>query len=163
MRLKESPVLVVVAQSSLFVIKILAIWLFLRGHQEPGGGFVAGLVVAAAVALRGIAFGHKAADSMFPLPFHVLLGLGLSAALISVVGPALLGYPWMKSAYGYIHLPFFGEIEWATALIFDLGVFLVVVGSMKAILLYISEAKADEKQVPGEAVAGRKGGTRKAR
>lgn len=156
MRPKESPVLAVVADSSLYVIKILALWLFFRGHQEPGGGFVAGLVVAAAVALQGMAFGYRAADSIFPAPFHVLLGGGLVLALSTVVLPILAGLPVMKSAYGYIHLGYFGEMEWATAVVFDLGVFLVVVGSMKAILLHISEAKADEKQTPGESERGGK-------
>lgn len=150
MKLKESPVLLVVAQSSLYVVKILAIWLFLRGHQEPGGGFVAGLVVAAAIALQGIAFGLRAADSIFPLPFHLLLGAGLTFSLSTVVLPPLFGYPVMKSAFDYIQLPLFGQTEWATATIFDLGVFLVVVGSMKAILLFISEAKVGELPTPGE-------------
>lgn len=156
MRQRESPVLTVVAASSLYVIKILAVWLFLRGHQEPGGGFVAGLVVAAAVALQGMAFGHRSADAIFPAPFHVLLGSGLVMALSTVVVPILAEFPVMKSAYGYINLGYFGEMEWATAVVFDLGVFLVVVGSMKAILLYISEAKADEKQTPGESERGDK-------
>jgi multisubunit Na+/H+ antiporter MnhB subunit len=154
MRQKGSPVLAVVAASSLYVIKILAVWLFLRGHQEPGGGFVAGLVVAAAVALQGMTFGYRSAESIFPAPFHVLLGSGLFLALSTVFVPILAGFPVMKSAYGYINLGYFGEMEWATAVVFDLGVFLVVVGSMKAILLYISEAKSEEKQAPGESERG---------
>lgn len=158
MRQQESPILTTIAQVSLYVIKLLALWLFFRGHQEPGGGFIAGLVIAAAVALQGLAFGHRAADSIFPFPFHVLLGSGLAISAATVVGPVLLGQPFMKSAFGHIHLPVLGDLEWATAALFDLGVFLVVVGSAKAILLNIAEEKSADQQRPGESERGARSG-----
>jgi multisubunit Na+/H+ antiporter MnhB subunit len=150
----ESPVLTVVVQSSLHVVQVMAIWLFLRGHQEPGGGFVAGLVVVAVIALRGLAFGFNAANAVFPLPFHLLLGLGLTFSFGTVLVPIFLGEAFMKSDFGHIDLPLLGDVEWATAAIFDLGVFLVVVGSMKAILLYIAEEKSEDQQRPGESERG---------
>lgn len=146
----RSVVLATIAQTSLYIIKLIALWFFLRGHQEPGGGFIAGVLIAAAVALQGLVFGHKAAAAVLPLPFWVLLGSGLAIALSTVSLPVLFGQPFMKSAWGYLDLPFFGDVEWATAALFDLGVFLVVVGSAKAILLTIADAKSDEIQLPGE-------------
>lgn len=146
--LKESPILTSVVQSSLYAVKFLAIWIFLRGHQEPGGGFVAGLLVSAAIALQGLAFGYDAADSIFPIPFHYLLGGGLAVSFSTVILPPLFGQAFMKSDFGYIHPPLLGELEWATAAVFDLGVFLVVVGTMKATLLFIASEKRSGR--PGE-------------
>jgi len=65
---EENPVVRVVVCTSLYVLKLLAVWILLRGHQEPGGGFIAGLIVAAAIALQGVAFGLDAADRYFPVP-----------------------------------------------------------------------------------------------
>lgn len=132
-------VLKVIAQVSLYAIKVVAIWIFLRGHQLPGGGFVAGLVISAAIALQGVAFGHRAAQAIIPWPFQRLLGTGLTIAASTVIGPILLGYDPMKHAFGHFYVPILGDLEWATAALFDLGVFLVVIGSAKAILLFISE------------------------
>ncbi len=151
MRWKESPVLTTVVQVSLYVIKIIAIWIFLRGHQLPGGGFIAGLVVAAAITLQGLAFGASAARSIFPAPFWALLGGGLAVALSTVVLPTLFGHAFMKHFWGHLHLPLFGDLEWATAAVFDLGVFLVVVGTAKSVLLHIAEEKQAELDYPGEA------------
>lgn len=147
-KIKESPILATVVQSSLYVVKLLAIWIFLRGHQEPGGGFVAGLLVAAAIALQGLAFGFDAADAIFPVPFQFLLGAGLLTAFSTVVGPMLFGETFMQHTWGHLHLPLLGDLEWATAAIFDLGVFLVVVGTMKAVLLNIASEK--RAGLPGE-------------
>lgn len=158
MKLKEPPVLTTIAQTSLYPIKVLAVWLFLRGHQEPGGGFVAGLVIAVAIALQGLAFGYDAADDVFPLPAPALLGAGLLTSLSTVIVPILAGYPFMKSDYGYIYPPIIGKTEWATAALFDLGVMLVVVGSAKAILLHIAREKSADVPAPGEAESGARSG-----
>lgn len=154
MKLRESSVLVAIVQVALYAVKVLAIWIFLRGHQLPGGGFIAGLVMAAAVVLQGMAFGYESAHRFVPVPFPGLLGLGLMVAIITVLGPVVTGYPVMKHAFGHLHLPLLGDLEWATAALFDLGVFLVVVGTMKAILLQIAADKADEPHRPGESGQG---------
>lgn len=151
MKSLRSPILRTISQTSLYVIKLMALWFFLRGHQEPGGGFIAGVMMAAAIALQGLAFGIKSAQAIFPVPFQVLLGGGLVVSLSTVVGPMLFGHPMMKHFWGYLYLPFFGKFEWATAALFDLGVFLVVVGSIKAVLLSIAEEKLGEAKRPGEA------------
>lgn len=158
MNARENPVMTTIAQLSLYVIKLLALWLFLRGHQQPGGGFVAGLVIAAAIALQGLAFGLKAARSIFPYSFWALLGGGLLLALGTAVVPIMLGRPVLDLTFGYYYLPFFGKVELATAAIFDLGVFFVVVGAAKSILLYIAEEKSEDLERPGEAEEGARSG-----
>lgn len=139
--LRESPILAVMVQHVLYVIYVFAIWLLFRGHNEPGGGFVAGLVLAAAVALQGMTFGLQAARQLFTVPFHAMLGVGLFLAAAATIGPVLFGYPPLKSAFGSITLPLIGQVEWATATVFDIGVLLVVVGAAKAILLRIADAE----------------------
>jgi multisubunit Na+/H+ antiporter MnhB subunit len=155
---RTEPILTTIAQSSLYAIKMLAIWLLLRGHNEPGGGFVAGLVVAVAIALQGLAFGFRAANGIFPLPIPMLLGGGLLLAAGTVIVPILLGYPLMTSTFTHVHIPVIGDIELATAAVFDLGVFFVVVAAAKAILLEIASEKAKDVQHPGEAERGARSG-----
>lgn len=155
---QRSPVISTIAQLTLYVIKLLALWLFLRGHQQPGGGFVAGLVVAAAIALQGLAFGLTAARAIFPFPFWALLGGGLLLALSTAVWPMLLGRPFLDLTFDYYYLPFFGKIELASAAVFDVGVFLVVVGAAKSILLHIAEEKSQDVEQPGEAEEGARSG-----
>lgn len=121
-KIKESPILATVVQSSLYVVKLLALWIFLRGHQEPGGGFVAGLVVAAAIALQGLAFGYDAANAIFPIPFYWLMALGLTFSFATVFVPTLFGQAFMQHHWGYLYLPgFLGKVEYATAALFDLA------------------------------------------
>lgn len=138
MKLRDTYVLPVIAQAALYAIRMVAVWIFLRGHQEPGGGFVAGLVVAATVAVHGLAFGRQSAASVFPLSVPTLLGLGLTCAFGTVFLPILFGYPFMRHFFGHLSVPLLGDLEWATAAVFDLGVFLVVVGAAKSILLHIA-------------------------
>lgn len=157
---RESVVFTTIAQVSLYVIKLLGVWIFFRGHNEPGGGFIAGLVIAAAVALQGVAFGHKAAERLFPFHFSGLLGSGLAIALLTLLVPPFFGYPPMKSAFDYIQIPLIGQVEWATAAVFDLGVFLVVVGTVKTVLLHIAEEKSQDQQRSGEHDRGARSGAR---
>lgn len=154
MKWRDTYVLPVIAQASLYAIRLVAVWIFLRGHQEPGGGFVAGLVVAASVAVHGLAFGTQSAASVFPLPVPTLLGLGLSFAFGTVFLPILFGYPFMQHFWGNLSVPLLGDLEWATAAVFDLGVFLVVVGAAKSILLHIAGDQAADGQADGEAGTG---------
>jgi multisubunit Na+/H+ antiporter MnhB subunit len=153
-REQESPILMTIVQTSLYAIKLLAVWIYLRGHQEPGGGFVAGLIAAAAIVLQGLAFGWKDADQFFPLPFHLTMGLGLFLSIATVIGPTLFGHAFMDHTFGYLYPPLIGKSEWATAALFDLGVFLVVVGSLKAIILTIASEKLEDRPISGEAERG---------
>lgn len=159
---RESAVVATIVQVSLYAVKMLAAWLYLRGHQEPGGGFVAGLVIAAAIALQGLAFGYKAAMSIFPVPPYILSGGGLLLAVSTVLLPVFMGRPFMDLTFTHVHLPLLGDSELATAAIFDLGVFFVVVGAAKAIILYIAEEKSQDQLRPGEAERGARSASKQA-
>lgn len=151
MNRKESPILITTAQLTLYLIKLLAVWIFFRGHNAPGGGFIAGLVLAGAIALQGLVYGWRHAQRLVPLPYPVIIGLGLLLAFGNGLAGPLLGYPFLEHTYTHLHLPLLGDVELASATVFDFGVLLVVVGGMKAILLTISEEKSPGRTPPGEA------------
>ncbi|WP_420595499.1 MnhB domain-containing protein [Deinococcus sp.] len=138
------PILQTITRAALALMLLLALLLLWRGHNAPGGGFIAGLLTVVALTLHRIANGAPA------LKFEPLrlIPWGAGLALLTGLVPYLLGQPFLKSAYGYVTTPLTGEFEWATALLFDLGVFGVVVGAA----LTITEALIDVQ--PRERVAG---------
>jgi multicomponent K+:H+ antiporter subunit A len=112
----------------------VAVYIFLRGHNLPGGGFVAGLVTGVALILQSLAGGFSFAEQRLPRYYPPYLGLGLGfAAGIGLVSWAF-SHPFLTSAHDHIHLPLLGELELASALVFDLGVYLVVVATVLLIL-----------------------------
>lgn len=118
-----------------FALIALGFHFFLRGHNAPGGGFIAGLIVAAAALLA------RMARNLQLLRFRAerLIPWGLMIALATGVVPMAFGYGFLKSAYGYLTWPLIGEFEWASAVAFDLGVFLVVIGTTITIIDLLAE------------------------
>lgn len=116
------------------LLLMLALFLLWRGHNEPGGGFIAGLVAASAAALQGIAFGPAAARRMLVLPPTGVAGLGLAVALLSIVPSALAGLPAMDGLWAKLALGGGAILPLGTPILFDIGVFLVVLGSVVALV-----------------------------
>ncbi|MGF1608325.1 MAG: monovalent cation/H+ antiporter subunit A [Kiloniellales bacterium] len=114
----------------------VAVYIFLRGHNLPGGGFIAGLIAAVALMLQYLASGIDFATARLRVDYVRVLGLGLGVATATGLASWLLGYPFLTSTFGYVHPPVIEKFELASAMAFDLGVFLVVVAS---ILLALSE------------------------
>ena len=108
----------------------VAAYLFLRGHNLPGGGFVAGLVTAVALILQYLAAGIDFARPRLPQRAPELLALGLALAAGTGAASWLFGRPFLTGAHGHVGLPLVGEVEIASALLFDLGVYLVVVATV---------------------------------
>jgi len=108
---------------------IFSLLLLLRGHNEPGGGFIGGLVAACGIALHGVAFGTSAARRLLRVPPHGLIGGGLLLAVGSGLPAWFHGMPYMTGQWGG-SVPTFvvGELKFGTPLLFDVGVYLVVVG-----------------------------------
>ncbi len=109
-------------------ILVLALYFVFAGHNRPGGGFVGGLVVGAALALRYVAGGAAAVRSSFRLPPHVFLGVGLLASSVTAFVPLLLGGSILEHGEIEFHLPIFDKVKLTSALSFDLGVDFVVIG-----------------------------------
>jgi multicomponent K+:H+ antiporter subunit A len=117
---------------------LVAAFLFIRGHNEPGGGFVAGLVFSVALLLQYIVSGTSWVEAHLPLYPRRWIGLGLLAALATGLGALAWGFPFLTSHTAHITLPLVGTVHIASALFFDMGVFTLVVGSTMLILTGIA-------------------------
>jgi len=112
---------------------VVSVHLFWRGHNLPGGGFVAGLITAAALVLQYMALGQERADSALHgaggRRFTVWIGVGLLIATLTGVGSWVVGAPFLTSTFGHPVVPLLGELALASAALFDLGVYITVVGA----------------------------------
>ena len=114
---------------------LLSAYLFLRGHDLPGGGFAAGIALAIAFLLQYLGTNvREVEDRLRILPVR-WIGLGLLVAAGTGMGAWLFGYPFLTSHARYLDLPLVGRMPFATALLFDLGVYLLVVGATVLILV----------------------------
>lgn len=120
---------------------LFSIFLLLRGHNESGGGFIAGLVAAAAVALHVFFAGIEKARQLLGMDPRDLMGAGLLMALASGLIAVFQQREVFTALWGKVSLPIFGEVKLGTPLLFDLGVYLVVIGAVLAILLALAEAE----------------------
>lgn len=109
-------------------ILVLALYFLFAGHNLPGGGFVGGLMAGAAVSLRYVSGGADAVRTTFRVPSHVILGTGLFVSAFTALLPVLLGGSILEHGDYEIDLPIFDKVKFVSALSFDIGVFLIVVG-----------------------------------
>jgi multicomponent Na+:H+ antiporter subunit B len=116
------------------ILLLFSVFLLLRGHDLPGGGFIGGLVAAAAVALYVLAFGAEAANDMVRVRPRALLGVGLTAAVAAGLIAVLFGTPFLTGQWLIVDLPGNAELKLSTVLLFDVGVYLVVVGTVLTML-----------------------------
>ena len=133
------PLMMVVATRLMLPMSLMVgVYIFLRGHNEPGGGFIAGLIVAIALLMQYMASGFAWAQERVRIPYHSFIGMGVLVAGITGIGAWFAGYPFLTSWYGYVHPRPIEEFELASAIAFDLGVFLTVVGSVMLALYALS-------------------------
>ncbi len=137
----NSLILHTTARFLLPLLLLFSIFVLLRGHDEPGGGFIAGLVGAVGFALYMFAFDAKSTKALLVAPPQVIVGVGLLAATLSGVLPIFEGLPFFTALWWPVELPGFGEVKFSTPLIFDIGVYLVVLGSVMKIVLALAEAE----------------------
>jgi len=132
------------------IVLVVAISLFVQGHNLPGGGFIGGVLTAAAFALVYVAYdldylevdvlgrevdtGVGIFEHRTVRTYRRLFTFGFVVVVASGIGPLVLGEPFLSQDFFYYHLPVFGEVEFATALVFDVGVYCVVVGGLLTVL-----------------------------
>ena len=119
-------------------IALLAMYLLLRGHNLPGGGFVAGLTLAVAVILQYMAGGTRWAEARLEVRPLRWIGVGLLAAAATGAGSWLFAHPFLTSHTAHVELPLLGALELPSAFLFDLGVFSLVVGATVLMLVALA-------------------------
>ena len=139
-----SSILQTAARFLMPLLLMFAIFLLLRGHNQPGGGFVGGLVVAASLVLYSIAFGVHAARQALLVRPSALLWIGLLVALTSGLPAVLGGHAFMTAMWTTLGSGS-TAIALGTPLVFDIGVFLAVIGVVLTIVFTLSEAVLAEE------------------
>ncbi len=122
--------MVVLTRVIMPVVLLVGFYIFLRGHNEPGGGFIAGLIVSIAVVMQYMASGFSWASARLRYPYHGVIGAGVLVAGVTGIGSWFVSKPFLTSDFTYIRIPPFEKFELATAALFDVGVFLAVVGAV---------------------------------
>lgn len=119
------------------VMLAVSLYILFRGHHEPGGGFIGGLLVASALVLKTFVFGVKEIERILRINPLVLIIIGLSCALFSAFLPVFTGYEFFEGLWLDLHLPLVGKP--GTPLLFDLGVYIVVIGVVSKIIFSIGD------------------------
>jgi multisubunit Na+/H+ antiporter MnhB subunit len=139
-----SSILQTAARVLMPLLLLFAVFLLLRGHNQPGGGFVGGLVVASSFVLYSIAFGVDAGRRALLVNPPTLLGVGLLTALASGIPGVLTGRPFMTALWTDLGAGR-GSIAVGTPLVFDVGVFLAVIGVVLTIVFTLAEVTLSEE------------------
>ncbi len=141
---------------------VIAVYFFMRGHNLPGGGFVAGLIFSVAILVQYMLAGAAWVEKRLELRPHLWLGYGLVLASATGLGAWLFGHPFLTTHTAHVHWPLVGELHLPSAFIFDLGVFAVVVGTTMLMLVALAHQSlrahrhpADEPQGDGQAASNR--------
>jgi multicomponent Na+:H+ antiporter subunit B len=132
-----SVILATGARYMLPVMLLFSMFLLLRGHYEPGGGFIGGLAASAAFALFAVAFGVQRAREVMTIDPRTCIGAGLLLALLSGFPGMIAGYPFMASLWLEWEVPAIGSL--GTPLMFDVGVYFVVIGVVLEIIFSLAE------------------------
>jgi multicomponent K+:H+ antiporter subunit A len=136
---RPSLLLALAARLLLPLAILVSIYLFLRGHNQPGGGFIAGLVLALALILQFIANGGEWVAQRMATDFRAWIGAGLLIAALTGAAAWWFDAPFLTSSYVYLPLPIVGPVPLASAAVFDLGVYLTVVGATMVALVSIGK------------------------
>jgi multicomponent Na+:H+ antiporter subunit B len=135
----KSLILRTAARLILPLLLLYSIFLLLRGHNEPGGGFAAGLVAASAFALYALAFNVESANRALQIRPDTLIAIGLLVAAASGLLGLVRGESFMKGLWTALPLPVEVRLYVGTPLVFDMGVYLVVIGVTTMIVLNLAE------------------------
>ncbi|MGD6979337.1 MULTISPECIES: Na+/H+ antiporter subunit A [Citricoccus] len=150
---RRSIIFEVVTRLIFHVIILLSIYLLLAGHNTPGGGFAGGLIAGLALTIRYLAGGRYELEQAMPIPAGVLLGSGLAIAALTGAVPLLFGGQVFQSAIVEFALPVIGDVKFVSSTVFDIGVYLVVVGLVIDVLRSLGSEVDRRSEAEGTAQA----------
>ncbi len=140
--MKSSLMLHTITRIVAFIILSFSVFLFFAGHNNPGGGFIGGLMTAAGLLLLYVSFDLKTIKRVIPFNYTTMIAIGMLLAIGTGVVSMFFGDAYLTQYFDYFQLPILGETELTTALPFDLGIYLVVVGVALLSILTIAEDDA---------------------
>lgn len=139
MKKSNDVIIRTVSRVAVVIIFAFAINLFISGHHYPGGGFIGGLAFSSAVVLLFLTYDIESVRKNLPVDFKIVAAIGVLIAMITGMGSFLFDEPFLTQTFGYFELPVFGKTELATAVLFDIGVALAVIGSSLTIIMSIGD------------------------
>ena len=142
----QSLLLQVLSRPLLPIALIVSLYLLLRGHNLPGGGFIGGLVTGTAVIVQYLAWGTPWVEAKLPLRHLAIAAAGIAVAALTGVAALGFGAPFLTSTFGYFTGPVVGRFELASAMVFDIGVYVAVIGVVLAILATIGRQHGLEER-----------------
>jgi multicomponent Na+:H+ antiporter subunit B len=134
-------ILQTVTKVVVFLIIMYSLHLFFSGHYTPGGGFIGGLMTSGAIVLLLLAYDIKIVVKSLPIDYIKMTASGLLIALLTGIGSFFFDVPFLTHTFSYVDLPVLGTTSLATAVLFDLGVYLVVIGVTMTIIQTIGETE----------------------
>ncbi|ELI5487594.1 monovalent cation/H+ antiporter subunit B [Staphylococcus pseudintermedius] len=141
--MKENDlVLKTVTRIVIFIILTFGFYLFLAGHNNPGGGFIAGLILSSAFILMFLAFDVAQVLDALPIDFRKLMIIGALVSLTTAIVPVFFGKNILYQADWYVKFPYFGEVHLSTIMFFEAGITLSVVGVVVTTILLLSGGKS---------------------
>jgi multicomponent Na+:H+ antiporter subunit B len=139
MKEPNDVILKTATKAAVVIILAFSIHLFLSGHHNPGGGFIGGLAFVAAIVLLYLVHGIEKVQKNIPVDFKKVAGIGVLISVFTGIGGMISGMPFLNQVFGMVDLPLFGKTEMATAVLFDVGVALAVIGASLTIIISISD------------------------
>jgi multicomponent Na+:H+ antiporter subunit B len=137
----RSLILRTISLGLLFIIVLFSLFVFLRGHNAPGGGFIAGLIASAIILIQFMAFSKSDLKAVFRPVFHRMLGLGVLLAAASGFFGWIGGTAFLDGFHWSVQFPWGGHMAIPSVLMFDLGVYFVVIGTVVSIFMGLEEKR----------------------
>ncbi|MGE8543141.1 MAG: monovalent cation/H+ antiporter subunit A [Acinetobacter johnsonii] len=152
-RFNPSPLMLRITASWILPIAlVVSLYIFLRGHNLPGGGFIAGLITALALIIQYMALGQDHAEQLLKAKsgrlYEIWIGTGLVIAGLTGLGAWFWGRPFLTSAHFYVSPPNLGEMHLATAALFDVGVYITVVGATMLLISVLGDSRHSSMSGP---------------
>lgn len=142
--MRRSELLDTTSRGLFHMTLLISVWLTMRGHNTPGGGFAGGLVAATAFVMTYLARGAEPLLRAVRIPPAVLIGVGLAVATATGLVPLALGDDFLESSISRLDLPLVGQVKFVSSVVFDIGVYLLVVGVVLVVITELGSDRTDD-------------------
>lgn len=143
----RGPILRVIASVTFPFATLFTLYFLVSGHNNPGGGFIAGVLMSGAIAFQFLAYGTEGVPRFLKLRYEAIVALGFLISVAAATAPLAVGDPFLTSYHATLDVPVLGaKMEFALALLFDFGIFLLVAGGVMTAVLALAGDGNDEAE-----------------